>query len=560
MKRLALLSAILSLRERWSRLAAAALQSAVVPLLAACGGGAGADNGAPPPPAVETPTVEVGTVAKSDPGSALPEGWQHGAFMQVFVRSYQDSDGDGYGDLRGLTQRLDYLRDLGVKGLWLMPVTASQDRDHGYAVTDYRGIEADYGSLADFDELLSQAHARGIGVVVDYVINHSAAKHPLFANARSSTSNPYRNWYVWEPLKPTGWNIYGADPWRSSPGGGWYFAAFWDQMPDFNLREPAVVNWHHDNLRFWLNRGLDGFRLDAVGHLVENGPTAWDNQPQNDALLRDAAALSSSYERRLLVCEGPGDPQRYADACGSAFAFGHHARIVEAAKGSPSAVRAIADYFGSAPATMATMLANHDSFAGQRIYDQFGGNLAQYRLAAATYLLMPGTPFIYYGEEIGMAGAASLGGDPRLRTPMSWTSDGANAGFTVGRPYRALSANVATANVAAQVSDAQSLLSFYKAMLALRNVHPSIARGTYEQALAEGNVLSFRRRHGDELAVVSINYASNAATLVLSALPASATLSTAFPAGHAAVTSDAQGQLTLSLPPRSITVLLHGDR
>jgi len=507
-------------------LAAKALSAALIALVAACGGGGGgvADGLAAPAPMVQTPAVDVSRIA-----------------------------------LRGLTQRLDYLRELGVKGLWLLPVTASQDRDHGYAVSDYRGIEADYGSVADFDELLREAHARGIGVIVDYVINHSAAQHPLFANARSSTSNPYRNWYLWEPLKPTGWNIYGSDPWRSNPGGGWYFAAFWDQMPDFNLREPAVVNWHHDNLRFWLNRGVDGFRLDAVGHLVENGSTAWDNQPQNDALLRDVAALSSAYQRRFVVCEGPGDPQRYANACGSAFSFGHHARIIEAAKGSPSAIQAVADYFRSAPTTMATMLANHDSFAGQRIHEQFGGDLARYRLAAATYLLMPGTPFIYYGEEIGMAGAASLSGDPRLRTPMSWTGDLNNAGFTAGRPYRALSANAATANVAAQAGDTQSLLSFYKSMLALRNSYTAIARGSYEQAMAEGSVLSFRRRLGNELVIVSINYAASASTLALNALPASATLSTVFPVGNADVDSDMQGRLTLSLPARSVTVLLHRD-
>lgn len=213
-------------------------------LLAACGGGGGGQAAAAAPalpvgPA-NLPPVDVSPVAATNTGSALPAGWQNGAFMQIFVRSYQDSDGDGIGDLRGLIQRLDYLKDLGVAGLWLLPVTQSQDHDHGYAVADYRQIEPRYGSLADFDELLRQAHARGIGVIIDHVINHSAAEHPLFVNARSGASNAYRDWYVWQGLKPSGWQIYGADPWRGSSG-NYYFAPFWDQMPDLNLQNPLVV-------------------------------------------------------------------------------------------------------------------------------------------------------------------------------------------------------------------------------------------------------------------------------------------------------------------------------
>jgi glycosidase len=533
--------------------------------LAACGGGGNgggaagpAPPAAPPPPAV----TDVGAVPAADPGSALPPSWKSGAFMQVFVRSYQDSDGDGIGDLRGLIQRLDYLRDLGVKGLWLMPIGPSQDRDHGYAVTHYRAIEPQYGTLADFDELLREAHARGIGVIVDYVINHSAAQHPLFANSRSSAANAYRDWYLWQDSKPGGWSIYGGDPWRAngttgaagSPGAGWYFAAFWDQMPDFNLRNPAVLNWHHDNLRFWLNRGVDGFRFDAVGHLVENGSSAWNNQPQNLPILRDARTLIDGYARRFLVCEGPDAPLPYAEACGSAFAFGHHARIVEAARGNPTAIRAVADHFRSAPLTMATMLANHDSFAGQRVFDQLGGNLAQYKLAAATTLLMPGTPFIYYGEEIGLAGAAGLSGDPKLRTPMSWSGDTRTAGFTTGTPYRNLAANVATHNVAAQQADPNSLLNFYKAMLALRNGLAPIATGSYEAVRVEGSVLSFQRALGTQRVVVVVNYGTVAATMTLSALPAGALLASRFPTGGADVDADAAGSVAIAMPGQSVRV------
>jgi alpha-amylase len=542
--------------RRFLRLALATLA------LAGCGGGGGGAGASPPPgPSASPPpaVTDVGAVTAADPGSALPPEWKSGAFMQIFVRSYQDSDGDGVGDLRGLIRRLDYLQDLGVKGLWLMPVGPSQDRDHGYAVTDYRAIEPQYGTLADFDELVREAHARGIGVVIDYVINHSAAQHPLFVISRSGPSNPYRNWYIWQDSKPGGWNIYGSDPWRSNGAAGgyasdWYFAAFWDQMPDFNLRNPAVVSWHHDNLRFWLNRGVDGFRFDAVGNLVENGSTAWNNQPENLPLLRDARALLDGYAKRYLVCEGPDAPLIYTQACGSAFAFGHHARILEAARGDATAIRAVADHFNTAPLGMATMLANHDSFAGRRVFDQLGGNLAQYKLAAATYLLMPGTPFIYYGEEIGLAGAPSLAGDPKLRTPMSWSADARTAGFTTGAPYRALAGNATSYNVAAEQSDPSSLLSFYKAMLALRNGLASIASGNYEAARVDGSVYSFQRAIGAQRTLVVINYGTVAVQAALTLLPANAVLASRYPAGAADATADGLGAASIGMPAQSVRV------
>ncbi|MBI3154086.1 MAG: DUF3459 domain-containing protein [Burkholderiales bacterium] len=529
--------------------------AAAAMLLIGCGGTGEAPQ--PPPAGTGDPPPDLGAVAAADPGNTLAPDWHRGAFMQVFVRSYQDGDGDGIGDLRGLTSRLDYLRDLGVRGLWLLPIGPSQDRDHGYAVTHYRAVEPQYGTLADLDELLREAHARGIGVVVDYVINHSAAQHPLFVDARAAPTSPWRDWYLWQPLKPVGWTIYGSDPWRANPSGGWYFAAFWDQMPDFDLRQPEVVAWHHDNLRFWLNRGIDGFRLDAVGHLIENGPTAWTDQPETLPLLRDARAVVGGYQRRFLVCEGPNAPTTYAVACGSAFAFGHHARMLEAARGSVAAVQQVAGYFETAPATMATMLANHDSFAGQRVWDQLGGDLAQYRLAAATNLLLSGTPFIYYGEEIGMAGAASLSGDPKLRTPMSWAGDARRGGFTSGTPYRALSANVTTANVAAQQADPDSLLNFYRAMLALRNGLEPLRSGSYEAARADGTVLSFQRRLAGERVVVAINYGRTAADAMLAGLPPDATLQSRHPAGGADLRADAGGSAVVTLAPQSLRVFVH---
>ena len=480
--------------------------------------------------------------------------------MEIFVRAYQDSDGDGIGDIKGLTQKLDYLKALGVTGLWLMPVNPSQDKDHGYAVTDYRDIAAEYGTVADFDELLSQAHQRGIGIVIDYVINHSAAQHPAFVNSRSARDNAFRSWYVWQDFAPSGWSIYGGNPWRSTSVGS-YFAGFWDQMPDFNLKNGSVVNWHHDNLRFWLNRGVDGFRFDAVGNLVENGVSAWENQPENHVVMADVQATLSTYANRFMVCEAPGIPQRFAqsDSCGRAFAFGYQTDLVSAARGNATdAVTRIANYWTTAPEGMVGFASNHDSFAGQRLFDQLGGDQNRLRLAAATYLVQSRSPFIYYGEEVGMAGAANLSGDPKLRTPMSWTADTLRAGFTTGTPFRALSGNVANANVSGQDADPTSLLNFYRSVIALRQSLPSLQRGAYQAASTSGNLMSFQRVLGAEKTLLVFNYGSALGTITSSGLTGGATLHRIWPAGAADLVVDVSGSANISLPAQSFAVFRVG--
>lgn len=506
--------------------------------------------------------VDTGEVPAADPGSELPEGWERGVFAEIFVRAYQDSDGDGVGDLRGLTSRLDYLQELGVSGIWLMPIMSSQDADHGYAVADYRALEERYGSLEDLDALLEAAHARGIGVIIDYVMNHSAAYHPAFYNAHHDEASPFRDWYVWEARKPSGWSIYGNDPWYRSRGAasGFYFAGFWDQMPDWNLRNEEVVRWHLDNLRFWLNRGVDGFRFDAVGNLVENGADRWENQPENYPLMGRVRALLDSYDQRYLVCEAPADPLGYTapSACGSAFAFGRQHDFIGAARGQESAVAEVAEYLRENRRALATMASNHDTFAGQRLFEQVNGDLAQYKLAAASYLLQSGPAFIYYGEEVGMAGGAGISGDPKLRTPMSWTGDARTGGFTTGSPFRGLAANVKSFNAAAQEGDPGSLLSFYRALLALRKAHPALARGSNETVVQQGLTLGFRRALVDGArggqVVVAFNYGASAASVTVGGLPANASLARAFPAGEAGATSDGQGRVTLNVPAQSVAV------
>lgn len=527
--------------------------------LLACGGGSSAGSslggaGTPPPP-TPLPTVDVSTVAVGDTSSALGAHWQSGAFMEIFVRAYKDSDGDGVGDLRGLTQSLDYLKDLGIRGIWLMPVTASQDHDHGYATTDYRNTETAYGTLADFDALLKAAHQRGIGVIIDHVINHSAALNPLFANSSAATTNPYRDWYIWQNPAPAGWSIFGHNPWYAGTGGA-YLAQFSPTMPDFNFRNPAVLAYHQDNLRFWLNRGVDGFRFDAVTHLIENGATAWQNQPESLTLMGQLRGALTPYAQRFVVCEATVNPALWAEDrhCGSAFAFGHQNNIVNAARGQASAVQSVADFYRGASANMSTMVSNHDLFAGDRLWNQVNGDMAQYRLAAATYLLQSGTPFIYYGEELGMAAAGDLVGDARLRTPMSWTADARTAGFTTGSPFRAMSSNAGTHNVAAQQADANSIYHFYKSLLALRNTYPSLARGRYDAIAVVGSTLLLQRSLDAERTLVAINYGNSAAAAEASGLPPAAVLSALYPAGATAATADGQGQVQLPLAAQSVQV------
>lgn len=501
--------------------------------------------------------VDTSAVPEQKSPSTLAPGWQRGAFMEVFVRAYQDSNGDGMGDIQGLTQKLDYLKDLGIKGIWLMPITTSADGDHGYATTDFRAIDPAYGTLEDFDELLRQAHARGIGVIMDYVINHSARQHPMFASALQGPSSPFYDWFVWEKQPPAGWDIWGKNPWTVTPQGS-YFATFGPQMPDFNFKNPAVLAYHQNSLRFWLNRGLDGFRLDAVPHLVENSAKDWNDQPESRRITGQLRTLITAYPQRHVVCEATANPQVYAapDICGSAFAFGLERQIVHAAQGDPKAIRAVADYFTTAPQTMATFVANHDIFAGARLWDQLHGNLAQYKLAAASYLLQPGTPFIYYGEEIGMAGIKGLDGDAPLRAPMAWTADARRAGFTTGQPFRPVSPNAARYNVASQLADPRSLLSFYKSMLKLRNTLPSLASGSYDAPQVQGRVMAYRRTLGAETTLVVINYGTRPGRIALKTLPPRAVLAPAYPAVARSRAVDARGLARLVVPAQSVRVYI----
>ena len=533
------------------------------------------------------PPVDVSAVEPRPVDNDLPEHWHRGAFMQIDVRTYQDSDGDGVGDLRGLIRRLDALKDLGIRGLSLMSLLPGGEREGGSGATDHRAIDPACGTLADFDELLRQAHARGLGVIMDYAANHSAADHAIFVQSRSSPSNPYRDWYLWSEAPPRGWNIGGRNPWYHAAVRPWtwtgrwealprpddsarghYFGSFGGDLPDFNLRHPKVVAWHLDNLRFWLNRGLDGFTLGAVSNLIENDATRWSNQPESLRLASLLAETIRSYPQRYVVCEASSEPQRYADpaVCGGAFAIDPAALLVKAAQGDAGAVKELSEQGRRASPALATVLTSAGDADETRLWDQLKGDVAGYKLVAAGYLLQPGTPFIVYGEEVGQAGPkreqATSNEGPRPRAPMSWTADNVgDAGFTPkGPPSRAFAPNVAEQNLAAQRDVFGSIHSAYKDLLDLRNRRPSVSRGSLEQSFARGMVTATLRVSGDERTLVVTNYGTRRVEVEVTGLPRRARVAPLYPRRAGAsyiaqiVLADARGELDIDMPPRTTRV------
>ncbi len=500
--------------------------------------------------------LDLTAVVKADTDNGLPADWaDYANFIEIYVRGYQDSDGDGIGDIQGLVSRLDYLQALGVTGIWLMPVTESADNDHGYAVENYRAIEEQYGTMSDFETLLNEAHARGIAVIIDYVINHAASTNPLFLDASTTTTNDKRDWFIWEDVQPLGWNTFAGDPWRNN-GNGWYYGIFSALMPDFNLRNPDVVEFHKDNLRFWLNKGVDGFRFDAVGVLFENGASEWEDAPENHVLLDEIRTLVESYSKRFIVCEAPASPASYAvnTSCGRAFAFQSTQAILDSARGASVDNGFISQLQSLLTDQMPLILANHDSFAGDRVWNQLNGNEEQYKLAAASYVLASRSPFTYYGEEIGMANGAGLGGDAALRTPMSWTSDSNTAGFSAVAPFRALSANSTTHNVEVETPDPDSLLNTYTGLFSLRKTYPVIGAGNLSVQSQGGDpVLLIVRSAASECAVIAINYSGQNQAGTASTPCVNAAFAGVYGAANSPV-ADATGDLSLSVAPRTVVV------
>ncbi|TGE28141.1 alpha-amylase family glycosyl hydrolase [Hymenobacter metallicola] len=485
--------------------------------------------------------------------------WNDAVFYEIFVRSFYDSNGDGKGDFVGLTQKLDYLNDgnpstttdLGVTALWLMPMMESPSY-HGYDVTNYKATEADYGTMAEFEAFLAAAHARGIKVIIDLVLNHTSDQHPWFQQAASSPTNSYRDWYRWSTTNPgLGWYLR---------NGSYYYGYFYSGMPDLNWRNPQLKAAMWDATRFWLRKGVDGYRLDAVKFLVEDG-TVNENTPGTFSVLEEfhdsvravnpnAFTIGEAWSSTPQVV--PYVVNQRLDAC---FEFDLSAAIVSSLQaGNPSALRnQLATVDASYPRLQyGTFLSNHDQ---NRIFNTLGGDQARMKQAAALYLTMPGVPFLYYGEEVGMLGA---GADEEKRKPMQWTA-GPNAGFTTGTPWRALNSNYAQFNVATQQADPTSLFNHYKQLIRLRNTHEALRKGYVLPVTASATPLLGYARVFNQEAVVTVANMGNspvsnpALSVNISTLPAGTYRVTELLSGQAAgtVTLNAQGGFSTWTPSLS---------
>jgi glycosidase len=440
--------------------------------------------------------------------------WNDAVFYEVFVRSFYDGNGDGIGDLKGLIQKLDYLNDgdpattsdLGVTGIWLMPVSQSPSY-HGYDVIDYRSIEQDYGTLDDFKTFIYSAHARGMKVIIDFVMNHSSSQHPWFINSASSSSSAYRNWYTWRSQDPGYRGPWGQQVWHPR-NGAYYFGLFWSGMPDLNYANYDVKNEMFDVARFWLDSlKVDGFRLDAIKHLFEAGPVM-ENVPATLDFLKEFRQFYKNVNAGAMtvgeVWSGTDEIALYSDGTKVDFCFDFplSTTMINAVNArQPSAIhdQMLASIRSYRFLQYAPFLSNHDQ---DRVFGQLGQDANKMKLAAAIYLTLPGVPFIYYGEEIAMTGA---GRDENKRTPMQWTG-GANAGFTTARPWYSVNSNYANFNVQSMQADTTSLWHWYRKLIAIRNAHAALRRGDYAGISSSSNsLLAFARRTGREVFIVIHN-------------------------------------------------------
>lgn len=456
-------------------------------------------------------TAPACTPAASPGGAADP--WQNRVFYEVFVRSFADTDGDGIGDLRGLIDHLDYLNDgdpattgdLGITGIWLMPVAESASY-HGYDVVDYRAIEGDYGTIADFRALLAAAHGRGIAVIVDLVLNHTSIANPWFEDSRIPGS-VHDGWYRWSKTDPGYVGPNGQQVWYPD-GSRFYYAQFARDMPDLNLANPEVTVALEDVARYWLDDlGVDGFRLDAIKHLVEDGQQQVNTPATHEWLANFHANVRADKPDALLVGEVFDLTQISSsyvpEAVDLTFDFELAgkmllgARIGEAGSLASQQRDTLRLYGGP---NYGAFLTNHDQTRTMDTVNDAGSA----RTAATLLLTNPGVPFIYYGEEIGLTGAKP---DERIRSPMPWVPGGASAGFTSGTPWEPLEDGAPGTNVETQAADPGSLLAHYRTLIRVRDSHPALGDDGTFTALgsASPKVYAFLATQGPDRAVVVVN-------------------------------------------------------
>jgi len=478
--------------------------------------------------------------------------WQRGIIYQVYPRSFMDSNGDGVGDLRGLIARLDYLRGLGVDAVWLSPIFPSPMKDFGYDVSDYTGIHPLFGTLEDFDLLIREAHAHKIKPVLDFVPNHTSDQHPWFIESRSSRDNLKRDWYIWRDPAPSGgppnnWlSNFGGSAWEYDPKTEqYYYHAFLREQPDLNWRNSQVIEAMLNVLRFWLERGVDGFRVDVLWHLIKDeqfrdNPVNPDwregadpyqrllelhttDQAEVHAVVTRMRRLVDQYQDRVLIGEIYLPVERLVQYYGvnlSGVQVPFNFQLLLAKWHARDIARIISQYEAALPkgGWPNWVLGNHDR---PRIVSRVGSKQA--RVAAMLLLTLRGTPTLYYGDEIGMhdveippekvqdpfeknVPGRGLGRDPQ-RTPMQWSA-AKNAGFTAGKPWLPIAEDYAQNNVEAERDDPLSILSLYMQLINVRRGEPALEVGELERIDTAGDLLTYIRRDGESAFLVALNFGS----------------------------------------------------
>jgi alpha-glucosidase len=501
-----------------------------------------------------TSWVTVSAQASSRPVDA--EGhqwWQHAVFYEIYPRSFADSNNDGVGDLKGIASKLDYLKDLGVDAIWISPCFPSPQVDFGYDVSDYENIDPMYGTLADFDNLVTEARKRDIHIILDFVVNHTSDQHKWFLDSKSSRTSAHRDWYIWRDgkgpgLPPNNWvSLFGGSAWKFDPATNqYYYHFFYPEQPDLNWRNPAVKDAMFDVMRFWYKRGVSGFRLDAVDTLYED-PNLQDNPiahagtnafgdpfeenkyntklPEVHDILRGLRQVADEHNAVLIGETWTADVaelNQYYGKGNNELQLPMDFLFTMVNKLSPAEFRKQIAEVNAASGWPTFVISNHDIV---RSYDRYGDgqhNDQIAKLMAALYLTLRGTPIMYYGEEIGMKttpptrqedvqdpigrkGWPKEKGRDGERTPMQWNSS-ENAGFTTGKPWLPVPPTYKTHNVADESKDQDSVLVFYKKVLKLRRTNQALLDGSYT-AINEGdpNVLSYVRIYKDQTVIVALN-------------------------------------------------------
>lgn len=485
--------------------------------------------------------------------------WQSGVIYQIYPRSFQDSDGNGVGDLRGIRQRLDYLVELGVDAIWISPIFTSPMADFGYDIADYTGIDPLFGTLDDFDSLVAAAHERKLKIILDLVPNHTSDKHPWFEQSRSARNNPKRDWYIWRDPgpgggPPTNWlSDFGGSAWQyDDQTGQYYYHAFLAAQPDLNWRNPEVRAAMFDVMRFWLRRGVDGFRVDVIWHLIKDdqfrdnppNPAFKPGDPPHQALIPlytadrpevhdvivEMRRVVDEFEDRLLIGEIYLPVERLVAYYGRDLTGLHlpfNFTLLGAQWHAPSLARLIHEYESALPPNgwPNWVLGNHDR---PRIASRVGPEQA--RVAAMLMLTLRGTPTIYYGDEIGMQevpllphqirdpfekNVPGLGlGRDGCRTPMQWNG-GRYAGFSEAEPWLPVAETYRSANVDVMRRDPTSIYQLHRRLIQLRRSRPALQFGSYQPIEASGDLLIYVREFAGDRVLVALNLGPQPATATL---------------------------------------------